>query len=379
MDEKLDPKELALQMDGEALLDKLQANKPAAGGILGPDGVPVAPTQLVTKAMPVPSQASIQEMIQSRRDAREMRLLQNSRFFAKFFNDNEEAAQVRDIMYLCHQLLYWGRMELSGHDEMSDATLEDLDTILEDSILRNAKGYDVRQVVSRLQNKGIQILKGFLRKYDDLGRARKVKIQAIFKRLGDNGITLPYQQMVDANSGPFMPGKFMILAGDPVSTRMVFDSIERAHGTADKGKTYRLTTLDAVPEVTGVNAITMPLVWWRNCCTSLSKRDEVLEPIVDSSSLLVLVEDLETLFLTGEREMPAMERKSYALKRLYQWAVENLVAVVVADNPTQDVAYDKRTYGFLPSVLCKWDEKRNMLQIDGTDAAPPEPKEEKKE
>jgi hypothetical protein len=362
-DQKLDPKEVALVNEGESLLKAAQAQKAASSPILGPDGTPMIATEGGKAAPVMAPQMSLQEMMQRYRDAREKRILKNSRELKRIFEHDAEASRVRDVMYLCHQLLYWGRMELSGHDEIDDEMLDDMDEIIKSSILSNAKGYNLKQVTMRMQTLGLKYLKEFIRKYEDMGKVRKFKIDKVFKKLGEKGITLPSKKMTDACGTSFMPGKVCMLVGAPEATRAMLDLVQKSHIEKDGGKVYRLSTmLDENGLAKSENVITMASAWWRNCCVDLKKRDETLGPIVDSSAFMVLVEDLESLYVTDDKNLNPIERKSYALKRMYQWAVENLVAVVIADNPAEDL-YDPKMYGFIPAVFVKL-KGSNVLEVN---------------
>ena len=337
--------------------------------ILGSDGLPISRPRVEGTSNPPPVQhitvhnPDPQTVKDGLISARMKRLNDNRSVLIGIAEKEKEVADVLQVMHGCHQLLFWARMELSTSDAFTDELIEDADNIIKLGIYQDRRGFNLREVYSVMRSKYLPLVQNFIRKYSDAQRIRKALIKDVRKRVGAEGITLPGKAMRAKAGVPFMPGRMFVLYGEPEATREALALVSRCHISSDKGKCAVLVESPSLATAGNPDNIAMVSSWWHNSASSMEKLYDVLGPIVRSKSLLLLIEDLGAMFEVGaEHNEPVHVRKSFVLRRLYQWGVEHLVAVVVADTPDPAVPFD---YHPIPSLPVKLEGGMLWIGDDG--------------
>lgn len=338
-DEKL--KDALLQVEGESLLNAVrQQAQPAATApcLVDPTGAPLGKTEDEKPKVEFSPEA-LREALQKQTEERRVG---NAKLLSGIFDENLKQSKVRDLMCLAHKILMWCRMEMAGHPDITDEMIEDLDHILQHQIYANPKGFDFRTLVSQLKNYGIKTMQEFERDYADAARVRRMQIEKVKKRIGKDGLALPPDMRAILGKN-FGPGMTFILRGDKGSTQAALQYLLGAFHPA----------LDQVYLAQRENGHTpfghvtpMQPAWWADAASKLSTLNAAFEPVLKADSLLLAIEDVDMLFTSDVNADPLM-RKQLSIKRVYQWAVENMVAVILCDNDTAVVQHE-RPYGFIP-------------------------------
>lgn len=337
-------KDALLRAEGEAMLASIAppANAEKPTGLVGVDGDPLSKKDQDTSKVTLSPQAAAQ---QRERDI-QARRVRSANAMTKIFEADEEGAKVHDIVYLAHQILFWSRMELSTNSDISDEMIEDLEYMMQWKIYRDAKNFNFKTLVSRLKNTAVGHLKHFERKYSDMGRVIAMKRKTIAKRIGTEGINLP-ENTKKLFTRPFSPGNMLILRGDFKSNLAAASYITRNAGDA-------VSPVFVATDETKLRGVQygdhqFPATWWVNAASEMDKLDETFKPVLDAEALLLVVEDADLLYTTDSSNQISDqdERKAFAIKRIYQWCVDNMVAVILCDNDTEPVRVP-RPYGFIP-------------------------------
>lgn len=357
MSEELTPQERMLKGEGDALMKAIRANGPKKSTIVGADG------EAFTMGESVPAAEIAKISPQQEREFHRVRSLTR---FQKILDSERgtgkkpvagDLEKVYDVMFACHKLLFWARMEMANHPDIADEMITDIEMSVQSAIYHDAKGFDLQGIAGQLKHGVVKIVDDFVRKYQDQGKVRGIHIKKIKDRLGDKGITLP-GKIRQSLTGPLMPGRVMVLTGTRAATQEALALFAKTHVAEDKATVFHLTTSDILTKGEGITYMHRDA--WENAASKISSLNERLEVVTESDCMMVVIDDLDLLY-TEDPELGPDERKMYALKRAYQWAVENLVAVVVADttnkNPDQ--------YGFLPSFEVQRVEQggKMVLQI----------------
>jgi hypothetical protein len=189
------------------------------------------------------------------------------------------------------------------------------------------------------------IVSKYIEFYRQRGKERGKKLEALRHKFGDLTLPTPSAESLKRLGGKFVPGRFLILNGkreDAVEVlRAQFAKAYKSGlplmylGRSTSTKTL-LEEL-ALPESTAAAAV-CPLDWWRNAAATLSQLDGALGAALKNGAILLLVEDIDSLLteLPDEPDAPALVRRAYAIKRLYHWCSENLVAGMVVDEGIYD-------------------------------------------
>lgn len=334
----------AIRAEGEAMIAAIQKPSEPKAGLIDATGAPLGQPEQGSKV--TLSQEALQQNAEYQLEQRRMRSAQK---LEKIVQVDLQTARVRDVIYLAYQLLFWARMEMSTNDNVSDEMIQDCEFITQWSIYKNAKTFDFKKLVSRLKNFGVGALKEFQQRYTDRGRIQAMRLKTIKTVLGDKGI--PTTAGIEALLGhPFTPGRMLILRGDAVSTQKALMFILK-HFPAESGPVFQAHMDAGISNGPTIRAL--PRAWWHNAAQTTKKLDEIFNVVLSTQSLLLGIEDITHLFdmkvnLEEDSTLSAEERKAFAIKRMYQWASDNLVAVVLCDNTTEPVR--GKPYGHIPYV-----------------------------
>ena len=355
MSDQLTPKEQALKIEGEALLKLVQQGN--VSPILGSDGNPVAgekpesPNEQTRITVHNPDPAVVKQELLKRRFERVEKSRQALLRLAGEKNKSGEVLyDLLDIMRGCHEMLLFCRMEMACHDGITDEIIEDADVIVKEGVYKGAQGFDLRALYVHFKTVLLPRLNDFIKNYQCARTKRRAQLEVIRKRVGSAGLFLPGRALHDclgaAGSEPvrFMPGgtvgarTIIILHGPAEATQLAQDVIRFGIHMFNKVNCVMLDniTLNEAGTRPGV-ATTVPIMWWRDCARSDDTLYEVLETVIKLDVRLVVVRELGQLFCSGEKTVA--ERKSLALGRLYRWAVEHMVAVLVADESAAEGSY----------------------------------------
>ena len=132
----------------------------------------------------------------------------------------------------------------------------------------------------------------------------------------------------------------------------------KLHKDKDEGLPYFLSCNPIVThEDQQASGVVMPLSWWQNKAVNDEVLADTLAPIVKTSAMLVVIENLGTL-LTRNEKTSASECRLQALARLYAWSFTHQVAVIVGDEVADD---ETLNYGKVPHMSVHFNDKKNLV------------------
>lgn len=346
--EDLTPLEKAIQNEGMAMLDKVQELKREAGEsiILGEDGKPIKTEKSIKP--PGDDQLSHEEIKNKAMEDARLRVERNAKRLSDIMESNPHAAQCATTIHAAWQLLYWVMNDLLTIPELSDELVQQLADHLRAAAMH--KGYSVNELLSKLKNTCIPFMHDRISYYAQEKRRRDVKIKEVEKRMGSAGIALPCQSLrsLFKDKEILRPGGMLVLHGRPEALRIALRLCARYHIDKNSGHPFYLSTEER-PETSRKDLSVMPIKWWQGKASSIVEMEETLRPVVDSRhTVLLLVEDANKLWVADERERSADHLKVKATARLYQWAYNNQVAVILGD---AGEFFNEQLYGDLPT--CK--------------------------
>ena len=330
---ELTPREMALKAEGEALLKQIAKDKPAPSPILGSDGLPVG-------SAPETPEEKLQRLQKERRQ----RIEEMSAKLQEVTEKDPLASGALQTILTIYRLLAWARIELATRDGMTDEITHFGEAAMKMKA-EDPEGFDVRQVYSQLKNKIMPFVQQRIREYEAAAKRREAALSAVMRKLGGKGIYVPAPVATKLKK-PFGPGQLLIFHGDQPAVTAACNLCAAKHGVQDAGAVYFLATQE---QATGLasNIVIMPINWWKNAARAMSTMYDTLQPVLDHVAVMLVVEDLENMFILDPGGAPVLDRKAQALMRLYQWTTEKFVAVIVGDVITED-AYTPRLYGGLP-------------------------------
>jgi hypothetical protein len=258
-------------------------------------------------------------------------------------------------------------MEISTNPDITDDMLHLMDGMIMRAVYDDLKGFDVVKLTKQIRHGVLKIMDEFIRTYQDQGRVRGMQLKKITERLGKDGITLPGTKIIEKLGKPFTPGQMIVLTGEKKDTAVALDIIASHHMMEDDG-----TVVRCIPQGSenSWGSIIIPEENWKNAAHSLASLNKALEPVIRKDCLLLLVDDLNTLYCEDPKITVPEARQSFAIKRLYQWCVENIVAVVIADN---EAGSNSRDYSLIKSFPVDYHETVGGLMIDGEHVTFPDP------
>jgi hypothetical protein len=346
----LTPQELALQSEGESLLQKLTKDKPPV--IVGADGQPVQSKPAVVEGALGAEQAKAIE--ETKRKIKE-----NADKLNELIDSDKNVRDCSTAMLHAWRLLYWLSMELGSTEEMKSELITQLSDSMRASAL--SQGFSVADLVAGLKHRVIPFMQERVRHYTAEQTRRKKKLEAINRGLRGKGLALPCQSLkaLFPKEPFFSPGDMLVLHGAQEAVRAALKACSTEHLTHNGGKPYYLSAVEG--EAAGEWAhVIMPPAWWRDGASEVVKLEGVLQPVLDEGAAMVLVENLEMLSPLHPNTPQA--RKARALGRLRQWGFEHMSAIIVGDVTDED-ALDLRVYGALPHVAVAVQELDGKRQL----------------
>lgn len=363
--EELTPLERATQAEGMAMLDKLQKLKAEAGAspLVGEDGKPLETEKSVKP--PGETDQEEAEMLKRKREIQK-RIEENAARLSQIMETNPRAAKCATTIHAAWQTLYWGMNELLTIEELDNELVQQMSDHLRAAAM--SKGFDVGVLISKLRNTCVPFMMDRAAFYMQEQKKRKAKIKQIEKRVGKKGIALPCQSLRALfEEKPFNIGNMFVLHGKPDAVRAALKLCARHHMKENFGHPYYLSTEEKPQQPK--NPTVMAAKWWVGKAENIRALEEVLHPIVEKEhSVLLLVEDADKLWEKDERGRDKTHLKVKATARLYQWAFENQVAVILGDVSDP---FNEKIYGDLPRcavALAELDEKPHV--VIGSDTVP---------
>jgi hypothetical protein len=377
--DKLDPLELDRLHRGNEMLRQVAAAR-GAYPVVGPDGRAILPKLPAAGGKPVIATGfNLDDKAAARRqqDEEEFRRRQE---MAVRINDLcnlcPDLDIVRSVMLLCEKLALWARMEASAvHPDMSDEAADLMQWLMRRSVYKNLEGFSIKEVVRQMESMLVRVKRVFFTKYETAGRRRKKQLDAIRKRTGSIGITMPCPAMTKALGGkPLFPGSRFGLYGTPEALRAALRFIGRSLCDVRSGPVCYLSTVAGESGTSyGFADEVMPPAWWKDSAANLSSFFETLKPLTDKGTLVLLVESLSDLIVSGN--LPPVDQAVLAQARLHHWAVENTVAVIYGVERMLAVEPD-RFFGPSPHLSVELEEPvggrcRLLIGGDAFDIAAP--------
>lgn len=350
--------------DGERLLAQVtkMKEKKDAPAIVGLDGQPVTKPEPAADGM---AAGDIRTHMGLIHEQMERRRLKSARGFSELLRRYKDLAEVYDVFFAAWELIWWCRMEMSTNPDITDEMIEDLDHIVQ-ARLYNNKGYNLKEVYAHMRSKALPTVNKYIQQYGQSAKVRKVRFDAIKRRTGGKWLQLPFDipaSEQDHKPIELKPGQVLVLQGKP----------EANHATLIAACIATLAQHERFVYFGEINPVDtsgfdkhsctfVPKAWWGDIASNNSKLLDGLIATVKETHLALFVEDLGALYVSDAEKLNEIERKGFALKRLFAWAVDNLVSVVVCDN-VETHTTERGVYGFIPYVRTSLDN--GVLKVEG--------------
>lgn len=369
MSAELDPRQRALKMEGDALLQKaLQtAGRPAPeGGITNLSGEVISTGAPAPAADRLPTKEQLAERAKRLEEQRQAHALQIEAYSKRLkeLMQHKPTADALTLVLLGHYIITFAKQELSFQPGMTDELMDYGERFMH-ARANSQEGFDVKRLENDVKHQLLPILRTTIRKWEGQAALRRKRMKQLHSRL-PNGITLPGKLGARFPKG-FRFGDMLIIHGSQEAVQTAMTLICNKHQVDDKATAYRLslsaseTNHDYTPTF-----IRMGLSWWRGKADNAGEFYEMLAPVSEAECGLLTVDEVEQL-CSPENRSP-LERKANAIRALRQWSFENACAVVAGDINTEDVP-DTRIYGIIPHVAAKIDtcgeSGTKVLVLDG--------------
>ena len=373
--DNLTPDELALKMEGEALLKKITGSQ---SPIVGPDGSPAPGTtaspEEAAKAAKVLSEEEAKAAARKSIDAHVAKLKaanakERDESLAKMkavCDENKVARQCVQAMLHAHRIIAWAKLELQTLDErVDDKALMHVERQVHGAVYAGG-GFNSQALSAEIRKRVCELIDERNRYYSDCMRKRKVQIHKTIKRMGTKGFSMPCKSLELERDkkmlGTFGPGGLVVLYGAQKAIDASMKIFGLLHANEDNGKVHHYTCSEVVPPSYCEEVTMVVASWWRNALSSICKFYDTLRPVVDSPSTMLLVDDLNALLLAPDTQMAVAERKGRVLTALRQWAVENAVVVIVGDPRDLELARSAN-YGGLVCAPVRFEKKNDAVRL----------------
>lgn len=370
--DNLTPDEMALKMEGEALLKKI------AGGnspIVGADGMPMkdpnAPPTEAPKAMSeeeakAAARKSVDDHVAKLREANAKERDEALTRMQAVCSENKVAKKCMQTMLHAHRLIAWAKLEMQTLDErVDDKALMHLERQVHAAVYKTGD-FTSQALAAEVRKNVCDFIDDRNRVYSDRMRSRKVKITKTIKRLRRKGFAMPCKHLETERDkkmhGTFGPGSIVVLYGGQKAVNAALKVFGLTHSREDGGQFHHFTCEEVAPASYCEDVTSVVASWWRNSLKNMCKFYDTLSPVVESSSTMLLVENLNDFLLAPDIQMSAAERKSRILTALRQWAVEHAVVVVIGD-PIDTALASEGRYGGLVCAPVRFEKKNDAVQL----------------
>jgi hypothetical protein len=385
MEEKLTPQEAQLIGEGNAMLNALAAQKKAEGAssILGPDGLPAEAHATVDPKTAMENARKAQE------DVNKLRLNELQERMKELTTHDGHTLDMTAILLACHRMIFWAKSELYAHAGAEEDLVDFMDRWMRETAM--SKPFTLRDAIAGMKHQALDMAERRHKELEAQKGARLLKLKRLAKGLDATGLRLPTKGLSQKLENHFRPGDVIVLHGTDTTALQTVTSwiaTRQLRFTAGRVHLLEYTPPDPMTEFTlltdakareasdragngrNPDVVKMALPWWRDAASHIKKLYETLEPIVKDECALVVIENLDALYFPDPTDKPLMLRKQQALVRLYQWAREHVVAVVVADLLAPGTL-DTRLYGHFPvgAVDTKEVDGVSVVTIDGETCA----------
>ncbi len=319
------------------MLKELAKAQPQQSAIVGVDGQPIDQKPVID---PVEAAANYQkDMLAKQRK----QVDEYHHQMGELTKDDPDAMDLSGVMLLCHRMIHWAKSELYGHCGATTDLIEFMDRYMREAA-GGQRGFTLKQLIVQMKQEAVPLADKFYRRWEAQRTRRLHKLKKIAQNLEDEGVYLPTVGMRAAMEGIFKPGELIVIHGERQPVSATIRHIITSQSERVVGSIYRLSYHEQTDETPNPHIIALPMTWWKDAAKHIKSLYEVLKPVVENTAALVTVDDLETLYTGAAGDAPSHMRKQLSLSRLYQWARENYVAVIVGDVVTLD-DLDTRLYG----------------------------------
>lgn len=371
----LTPEEMALKAEGEELLKKITGSK---GSVVGPDGMPLkepedpnAPKEEGKKPL---SEEEAKEVARKAIDDRVAKLREANIkerdealvTMSKVCKENTVARQCMQVMLHAHRLVAWAKLEMQTLDKrVDDKSLMHLERQVHGAVYKSGD-FNSQDLAKDVRSQVCKFLDERNRVYADQMRKRKAQISKTLRQLPKEGFALPCKYLKDLRDkhlkGVFGPGDLLVLYGKRPAVSASLRVFGMLHSKEIQGEGHHFIMEETAPPTYDDRIVMTVSSWWRNALSSICQFYDTLYPVVDSSSTMLLVEDMNALLLASADQMAVGERKSRVLTALRQWAVEHAVAVVVGD-PMEEDPDQPLKYGGVACAAVRIERKDDVAKL----------------
>lgn len=330
--DELTPREIVTKAEGEAMLRQIAAGKPPEG-LVGPDGKPLVPEDV----------KAAQERLQAAR----ARVGRMAAFLKKMTVEEPGFEDCMTAIVEAYRMLFWSISELSTYEGMDNELLNHVST---QGRAVAQQGISLAGVIKAVKHTVLPYLQERNRFYAAEHARRQKKLARINTRLSQGGIALPGRSLAGLlQDKPMVPPMSVVLRGPYAAVREALKLVSSTHMKANGGSPVYLSS--QAGESTGSFAgVVMPPAWWKNAASEPSVLESTLKSVVESETIMLLVEELEMLLIMSATvpDTPR-HRKARALALLYSWAFQHQVSLVVGDVTDEDTPHPE-IYGDLPHI-----------------------------
>jgi len=323
---ELDLREQGLRDEGERLIAKLQQGGTPETTVLGPDG---QPARIVQRELSQTEYAAQQASETVRRD----KLRQMHEYLHSQLKDitaqDPTVLEACSTMLLAHKLLMWAKIEMASGFGVTDMLIDYADRKMK-LVADNPEGFDVNVLLSQLRDSVIPFVEKRIKVYEQIVKKRGDRLRKMSRSLDGHKIASPFSSVHSKLEEGFRPGRVILFRGAYSAVRFALQECCRSHKKNNHCDAYYLSARSGERSGDWAKPI-MPPAWWRGAGVEISTLNEVLKPVSSSDAILLVVEDLETLFPLTSDGAPLLVRLSFAIRRIYTWAQETGIAVILGD------------------------------------------------
>ena len=363
----LSPQEAKTIIDGEHMLNFIKEQKEKEQGgpaILGSDGKPME--------KPAVKELTPEEQARKVKEENELKAYRMAKAkveasaaqLKELFKEHPDAQTCANLIQHFWMGLFWGLNQIQTYVGMTNELVQHLS----DASRVNAMQAQVPipQLAAAIKNKSLPFMLQISREYEAEQTRRRAKLVKAMTRM-PNGITVPVPQIKELfpkfkykeeEKQIFFLEHLLVLHGPIDAVSKAVRVCSKLHKDKDEGLPYFLSSNPVVThEDQEAAGVVMPISWWQNKAVTDETLANTLAPIVKTSAMLVVIEDLGAL-LTRDEKISAEECRLQALARLYSWSYTYQMAVIVGDEVTGD---EQPNYGKVSHMSVHFNDKKNLV------------------
>lgn len=363
-------KRRALADEGTGMLKAIQRNEginmsknkleaapaaPVTGQLVDSSGHALTNSRVIPSDQPVITHHNPNADHEQRLRQLEIRRLANAKRLAKVLSTSQDMTEMNNIMHLAYKMVYYCKLELAAHPDITDAMIDDMGHIHQEAIMNNAQKFDVRKIRAQLTSSMVPFMDRRIKIHESEGKRKQHRME-VLKRLLPEGLPIPPEVRKALQYERFRPGRVLVACGKPVAVRALFKALLQFAEPLKFDFGYFHT--DGAPTFSRKGQL-FPEAWWKGGAETQPKLDGVFEPVVDEGAVLVGLDDYR-VFGVAREDVSSEENLGLIVKSLHIQCSDNLICGVFGDPEGTPEDYAR----FVPAVSVVLDARGSLL-IDG--------------